>query len=57
MHAMPSARPSAPMPSARVAFTDTGAPTTRPSTSTIASVCGARRGVSATIVQSALAHA
>ena len=28
MHAMPSARPSAPIPSARVALTDTGAPST-----------------------------
>ena len=54
MQAMPSARPSAPMPSARVALTETGAPSTPPSRSTMAAVCGARRGVSAMTVQSAL---
>ena len=36
--AMPSARPKAPRPSARVALTDTGAPRTAPSRSTMAGV-------------------
>ena len=55
--AMPSARPSAPSPSARVALTETGACSTALRRSTMAAVCGARRGASAMTVQSALAQA
>src|SRR6185437_15691898 len=51
---MPSARPNAPRPSARVALTDTGAPTAAASRSAMRPVYGARRGASATTVQSTL---
>ena len=54
MQAMPSARPRAPSPSARVAFTLTGAPSADVSRSAIWAMKGARRGCSATTVQSAL---
>ncbi len=54
VQAIPSARPSAPSPSARVAFTFTGAPSTWPSRSAIRSTNGASFGRSATTVQSAL---
>ena len=47
--AMPSARPSVPRPSARVALTETGAPSTARNRSSMAPVWGASRGASATI--------
>src|SRR5581483_6837118 len=43
--AMPSPRPNAPSPSARLPFTTTGAPTAARNCSCIASRCGARRGL------------
>ena len=52
--AMPSARPRAPSPSARLGLTLTGPPTTAASRCCMASRCGARRGASSTTVQSTL---
>ena len=52
--AMPSARPSAPRPSARLPFTVTGAPTASLSRASISARRGASFGASSTTVQSTL---
>ena len=53
-HAMPSFRPMAPRPSARLPFTLTGAPAAADNNATILSRAGAIRGLSQITLQSTL---